>query len=84
MQPSWALPKLTWLSAQNSIEDGARLLHQVDLITWRLAGRQLPTGASHVLKTGYDLLADEWSERSVAGGPMPTWNGSPNAPRSER
>jgi sugar (pentulose or hexulose) kinase len=62
MQPSWALPKLAWLCENNAIEDGLRLLHQPDLITWRLAGRQLPSDASHALKTGYDLLADRWPE----------------------
>jgi sugar (pentulose or hexulose) kinase len=60
MQPSWALPKLAWLNERKSIEDGSRLLHQADLITWRLAGRRLASDASHALKTGYDLLADDW------------------------
>jgi len=61
MQAGWALPKLAWLNEHHSTED-VRLLHQPDLITWRLAGRQVASDASHALKTGYDLLADRWPE----------------------
>ncbi|MFD5248156.1 FGGY-family carbohydrate kinase [Amycolatopsis sp. NPDC058340] len=64
MQPSWALPKLLWLCANDfaARRPGARLLHQADLLTWRLAGRQLASDSSHALKTGYDLLEDRWPE----------------------
>lgn len=65
MQPSWALPKLLWLldsGVPRVSRDGAgvRLLHQPDLVTWRLAGRQVPSDASHALKTGYHLIEEEW------------------------
>ncbi|MFH0518459.1 FGGY family carbohydrate kinase [Streptomyces sp. M41] len=60
MQPSWALPKLLWLLQHTEAPRGTRLLHQADLITWRLTGRRTPTDSSHALKTGYDLLAERW------------------------
>lgn len=61
MQPSWALPKLLWLLREHG-EDarGARLAHQVDFVTRRLIGREVPADGSHALKTGYDLLHDAW------------------------
>ncbi|MEU6672184.1 FGGY family carbohydrate kinase [Streptomyces sp. NPDC046727] len=62
MQPSWALPKLLWLldDLPGSPPAGTRLLHQADLITWRLAGHQVASDTSHALKTGYDLIAERW------------------------
>ncbi|MFS7871841.1 FGGY-family carbohydrate kinase [Streptomyces asiaticus] len=71
MQPSWALPKLLWLLRHTDVPPGARLLHQADLITWRLAGQQLPADASHALKTGYDLLADRWPAKELAALGVP-------------
>ncbi|MFI9803205.1 FGGY-family carbohydrate kinase [Streptomyces sp. NPDC052301] len=68
MQPSWALPKLLWLlddlagPGGRGLPAGARLLHQADLITWRLTGHQVASDASHALKTGYDLIAERWPE----------------------
>ncbi|WPO76741.1 FGGY-family carbohydrate kinase [Streptomyces sp. KN37] len=70
MQPSWALPKLLWL-LDNTDFPGARLLHQADLITWRLAGRQLPSDASHALKTGYHLIDDRWPDEELAALGVP-------------
>ncbi|UFR06794.1 carbohydrate kinase [Streptomyces sp. Go40/10] len=66
MQPSWALPKLLWLLERDRPPAGTRLLHQADLVTWRLAGRQVPSDASHALKTGYDLLAERWPEEELS------------------
>ncbi|ANZ14977.1 FGGY-family carbohydrate kinase [Streptomyces noursei] len=61
MPPSWALPKLRWLLDHDpALATGSRLLHQVDLITWKLAGRQLPSDTSHALKTGYHLIDERW------------------------
>ncbi|OYP19304.1 carbohydrate kinase [Streptomyces sp. FBKL.4005] len=71
MQPSWALPKLLWLlddlgrPGGRGLPAGTRLLHQADLITWRLAGRQVASDASHALKTGYDLIAERWPEAEL-------------------
>lgn len=68
MQPSWALPKLRWLLDHHPAAAGAgvRLLHQVDLITWRLAGHQVATDASHALKTGYHLVEERWPDKVMA------------------
>ncbi|MER7112183.1 FGGY-family carbohydrate kinase [Streptomyces sp. NPDC000229] len=65
MQPSWALPKLLWLLDNTDFPD-ARLLHQADLITWRLAGHQVAADASHALKTGYDLMRERWPDDELA------------------
>ncbi|WP_329171210.1 FGGY family carbohydrate kinase [Streptomyces decoyicus] len=64
MQPSWALPKLVSLLKNASARrPGVRLLHQVDLVTWRLAGHQVAGDASHALKTGYHLVEERWPEQ---------------------
>ncbi|QDQ15088.1 FGGY-family carbohydrate kinase [Streptomyces spectabilis] len=60
MQPSWALPKLRWLLDHAAYPADARLLHQADLVTWRLAGHQVASDASHALKSGYHLLEERW------------------------
>ncbi|MEU0719615.1 FGGY family carbohydrate kinase [Streptomyces lavendulocolor] len=65
MQPSWALPKLLWLLDNTDFPD-ARLLHQSDLITWRLAGRQVASDTSHALKTGYHLVEERWPDDELA------------------
>lgn len=62
MQPSWALPKIVWLSSYGLIDSGNRILHQNDFINARLAGTILATDTSHALKTGYDQLCDQWPE----------------------
>jgi sugar (pentulose or hexulose) kinase len=61
IQPSWALPKLLWLLRERpDAARGARLAHQVDFVTRRLVGHEVPADSSHALKTGYDLLRDAW------------------------
>ena len=77
MQPSWALPKLVaLLEGAPARRPGVRLLHQVDLVTWRLAGHQVAADASHALKTGYHLVEERWPHRVMAelgvpGGLLP-------------
>ncbi|WP_237773053.1 FGGY-family carbohydrate kinase [Streptomyces luteocolor] len=73
MQPSWALPKLLWLLDHEpaAAGTGVRLLHQPDLITWRLAGHQVPSDASHALKTGHHLVEERWPLREFAGLGVP-------------
>lgn len=66
MQPSWALPKLLWWRDQGLLTAGARLAHQPDTITARLVGRPVPADTSHALKSGFDLLAQEWPEQVMA------------------
>jgi sugar (pentulose or hexulose) kinase len=59
MQPSWALPKLAWLSRSTAVP-GRRLLHQTDYVNWRLVGEQPPTDLNTALKSGADLRTGEW------------------------
>ena len=56
MPASWALPRLLWLLEHEPAArtSGARLAHQPDVVTRRLAGRAVAADASHALKTGYD------------------------------
>lgn len=62
MQPSWALPKLLWLIRHTNVPTDTRLAHQNDFLNARLAGRPLATDSSHSLKTGYDLIREQWPE----------------------
>ncbi len=58
---SWALPKLLWLHERHpDLAGRARVAHQPDVITRRLAGHPVPADSSHALKTGYDLAAEAW------------------------
>ena len=67
IQPSWALPKLLWLW-RNRVDDpaGLRLTHQNDFIQNRLAGQRIATDWSNSLKTGYDLVRQEWPHEVFA------------------
>ena len=67
MQPSWALPKLLWLLREHGGSRGARLAHQPDVVTRRLIGTRVAADSSHALKTGYDVLAEEWPAEVLAG-----------------
>ncbi|MFI9560067.1 FGGY-family carbohydrate kinase [Nonomuraea endophytica] len=58
MQANWALPKLLWLL--RSAPPGSRLAHQSDFVTRRLAGEPVATDLSNALKTGVDLIAEDW------------------------
>lgn len=60
MQSSWALPKAVWLERNGFVSRDSRLVHQNDFINARLAGRFLATDSSNALKTGYDLIRNEW------------------------
>jgi sugar (pentulose or hexulose) kinase len=58
----WGLPKLLWLLEDHPelAVSGARLAHQPDVVTRRLAGHEVATDASHALKSGYDVEAERW------------------------
>lgn len=62
MQPSWALPKLVWLLRhQPELKaDNLRLCHQSDLITARLIGHPVATDTTNALKSGYDVIEEQW------------------------
>ena len=64
MQPSWALPKLLWLLRQHrDLIFHARLAHQVDFINRRFSGCEVASDSSNALKTGYDLINEEWPRK---------------------
>lgn len=65
MQPSWALPKAMWLSRYGNIPRKSRIIHQNDFINTRLAGRFLAADSSNALKTGYDLIQNEWPKETL-------------------
>lgn len=60
MQPAWALPKLMWAMRHLDVPDGARLAHQSDYLNGKLAGGIVATDTSSSLKTGCDLVNEEW------------------------
>lgn len=57
MQAAWALPKLLWLLKAHG---PGRLLHQSDVVNRHLVGHDVPTDLSNALKTGADLIAEDW------------------------
>lgn len=60
MQPSWALPKVLWLSENDALRPGSRVVHQTDHLVRRLTGHPVATDTSHALKTGVDLRSASW------------------------
>ncbi len=64
MQPVWALPKILWLMAEAA--PGALVFHQADYITSLMAGRRTAADTSNALKSGCDLIAEDWDEALVA------------------
>ncbi|MEV2277171.1 FGGY family carbohydrate kinase [Nocardiopsis sp. NPDC049922] len=68
MRATWALPKLLWLldHDRRARSGTAVVLHQPDLITWRLTGHRTAADASHALKTGYHLVEERWPEEVMA------------------
>jgi len=68
MSASWGLPKLLWMCDEwpQFARAGARLAHQADVVTRRLAGHDVPSDSSHALKSGYDPVAERWSPDAPA------------------
>ena len=62
MQAAWGLPKLLWLlrEKRGMVSPTTRLAHQSDFMTRRLAGEMVATDTSNALKTGCDLVAEDW------------------------
>ncbi|GIG67395.1 FGGY-family carbohydrate kinase [Phytomonospora endophytica] len=63
-QRTWALPKALWLHERHP-GPGARVAHQVDLITSRLIGRPAATDTSNALKTGADPVTGTWPHEDL-------------------
>ncbi|RFU36941.1 carbohydrate kinase [Actinomadura logoneensis] len=68
MQPAWALPRLLWLleHRRDLFADGVRLAHQTDFVNARLTGGPVATDLSSALKTGADLVAEDWPRDVLA------------------
>lgn len=60
MQPSWALPKVSWLVEHGILVAGCTVVHQADWLGARLTGGPVATDTSHALKTGYDAVRRTW------------------------
>lgn len=61
MGTSFGLPKLAWLLSREEIRAKARhCWHASDVVVARLIGESPPTDWSHGLKTGYDVVHQEW------------------------
>lgn len=71
-QRSWALPKVLWLARQHpDLLTNGHVAHQNDYIHACLVGRKLPTDSSHALKSGFDLLRNEWPQELFAKLSLP-------------
>lgn len=60
IQPSWALAKALWLARRHPPRHGVTLVHQADFVNRGLLGGPVATDSSHALKSGYDLVAEDW------------------------
>jgi len=60
IQGSWALPKILWLLDQGLLAEGRKVIHQGDLIAWKLAGKEINSDASNTLKSGFDIENVRW------------------------
>ncbi|MDX6744204.1 FGGY-family carbohydrate kinase [Actinocorallia sp. A-T 12471] len=69
MQPPWALPKLLWLLRE--FPGDFRLAHQNDYVNRRLVGRATAADLSNALKTGVDLMAEDWPRDVMAALGVP-------------
>lgn len=64
MQPVWALPKILWLMEEAA--SGALVFHQADYITSLMAGHRTAADTSNALKSGCDLVNENWDTALVA------------------
>jgi sugar (pentulose or hexulose) kinase len=72
MQAVWALPKLLWLLRRRpTLVRGARLAMQTDFINRRLTGHDVATDLSTALKTGADLITEDWPHETMADLDVP-------------
>ena len=60
--PSFALPRILWLknNKPDIYESAYKIIHQTDYIVGRLCGEFGISDYSNSLKTGYDLLSEQW------------------------
>lgn len=72
IQPSWALTKMVWLSRNNKITAGSKIIHQGDFVASRLAKTFLKSDTSNTLKSGYDFENLNWPEDVMNNLGIPT------------
>ena len=66
IQPTWALPKILWLTRNGWVPAGVRVATQADVVTAALIGRAVASDWSHSLKSGYDLLELCWPAEALS------------------
>jgi xylulokinase len=61
---SWGLPKLLWLARHEPahVASARFVAHAGDVLTGHLCGDFAVTDATQALKSGYDLLAEQWPD----------------------
>lgn len=72
VQPTWALPKVSWALRNVPGAATGRIYHVADFIGSWLAGMPVPTDMSHALKTGYDLVGRRWPSEAFEAAGLPT------------
>jgi D-ribulokinase len=60
ISPSFALAKLAWLADEGSLTHAMGAWSAADLVVARLTGAAPVTDWSHALKSGYDVVREEW------------------------
>jgi len=63
-QPSFALPKILWIKEQEQeiYRQTYKFIHATDYINGKLTGNFDVTDTSNVLKTGFDLVENQWPD----------------------
>ncbi|NDL60876.1 FGGY-family carbohydrate kinase [Phytoactinopolyspora mesophila] len=65
VQVSWALPKIGWLFRHHPVSAGAYVAHSADAVAARLVGHRVHTDTSHALKSGYDVVDNQWNDALI-------------------
>lgn len=60
MQPTWALPRVSWLVQHDAVGASDQIVHQGDHLAGRLVGAPVATDTSSALKTGFDTRSMRW------------------------
>lgn len=66
VQGSWGICEIAWLSENGFLTPGHKVICQPDLITWALAGKEVPSDTSHSLKLGFDIDNLVWPSKIFA------------------
>ena len=66
VQGSWGICGIAWLSENGLLTAGRKVICQPDVVTWALAGHELPSDTSHTLKLGFDIDNLVWPSKIFA------------------